>query len=113
MKKPNFADKTKAIIGKTPKIENLNDFLGESSDSISPKNHADTKEVEIFNKKVNEIELEEKIQPSISGQKISREEFRLNYELAERLRFAAFSIKKNKTLIVKEALEEYLDKMGF
>lgn len=111
MKKPNFTDKARSIIRNTSKIENLDDFLSEN-----------VKDQAFYPKESNNLLNMENVQGKTSLQtdhsaknqvRISREEFRFSSQLAERLRFAAFSLRKNKTQIIKEALETYLKKNGF
>jgi hypothetical protein len=111
MRKPNFTDKARAIIGNPPKLENLDDFLNENS---KDENQYKKEEKALLENDIETSSVEEDTDNSITNQnKISREEFRFSYQLSERLRLAAFSSRKNKTQIVKEALESYLKNHGF
>ena len=48
-----------------------------------------------------------------AGKKTEREEFRFEFELAERLRRCAFETRRKKTEITREALDRYLSEQGF
>lgn len=110
-KRPNFTEKTRSIINKTAKIENLGDFLSENV--VSPLKDKNNDNISLISPHLKSNTSSEEQHFSEIENKISREEFRLNHQLAERLRLASFSLRKNKTQIVKEALETYLEKIGF
>ena len=92
-KKTKFADKGKKIL-KSKKPQDLSSFLDD--------NEKDTE-----NRKAVKTESRTK---SKKTKKTVREEFRLPFKLAEKLRSYAFKNRTTKVAVVKEALEQFLSK---
>jgi len=99
-KKSKFADKAKTILEK-PKPSGVGDFMEESPEPVKPDVR---KSVNTENSKPVEPEIR------IEEPKTVREEFRLPFDLAEKLRKHAFETRATKTAIVVEALENFFKK---
>lgn len=94
MKKPNFSDKARSIIAADLRPKSLDDFLNDKPASSIPEENSGDRERE---KK--------------TSQKFFREEFRLPFEIGEKLRIISFKTQKKKTQIVQEALLDYFEKL--
>lgn len=95
-KKRKFANKAKTILGDPEKKPSgIGDFLEEDDQAADQGKEAA--------RKAGDTDNRNSVQP-----KTAREEFRLPYELSERLRKYAFENRTTKTAAVVEALEKFL-----
>jgi hypothetical protein len=102
-KRKDFAVKARHIVGGTaiPKPQSLQDFLDDEGKTVNTENRTST-----VREAVN-------TDNTAAGKKTEREEFRFEFELAERLRRCAFETRRKKTDIAREALDRYLSEQGF
>lgn len=92
-KKLKFADKAKTIL-ETPKPSGVGDFLESEEGDVRKTVNTEIQEA---------VNTENRTNTS----KTVREEFRLPFELAEKLRAHAFENRSTKTAIVVDALERF------
>jgi len=97
-KKSKFASKAKSILDKG-KPSGIGDFLEEGTQKEDVRKYVNTESSKT-------VETETRTE----GPKTVREEFRLPFDLAEKLRKYAFENRTTKTATVVDALEEYLKK---